>query len=211
MSRSGGARKGETKTGTLSNVSFITGDCLQPSSFKDELEDVDAIVHTVGALVEMNGMSYNAHNRDSCVNMAYELQKHAKKADDKRNFVMLSSAKAPFFAPRYLSSKLEAEKYLLEECSHLRPTIIRPGVILNSEHRWWGTPVGAGNDLLFWMDRLIFKNVLPKGVADATDFLIPARSTKLTTIEHFTKLGIHGENENPCIIGPDEYIAYEKQ
>ena len=152
MSRSGRVRKGEPKTGQLKNVSYIAGDCLQPSSFKDELEDVDAIVHTVGALFEVNGMSYDKHNRDSCVNMAYELQNHAEKTGEKRNFVMISSAKAPFFAPRYLSSKQEAEKYLLEECDHLRPTIIRPGVVLNSEHRWWGTPVGAGNDLVYWID-----------------------------------------------------------
>ena len=114
MSRSGGVRKGETRTGSLNNVSFIAGDCLKPNSFKDELKDVDAIVHTVGALFESGGMTYDAHNRDSCINMAYELQKLAMESDHKRNFVLLSSAKAPFFAPRYLSSKEEAEKYLLE-------------------------------------------------------------------------------------------------
>ena len=93
----------------------------------------------------------------------------------------------------------------------MRSTIIKPGVVLNPEHRWWGTPVGAGNDLVYWIDNTICKSVLPKKLTDATDFLIPARSTKLTTIEHFTTLGIHGENEDPCIIGPDQYIAYERK
>ena len=124
---------------------------------------------------------------------------------------MISSAKAPFFAPRYLSSKQEAEKYLLEQCSLLRPTIIRPGVVLNQEHRWWGTAVGAGNDLVYWIDKKICRNVLPKAVTDATDFLIPAISTQLTTIEHFAVKGVLGENEDPCIIGPDEYIAFESK
>ena len=44
--------------------------------------------------------------------MAFELNKLAKAKDQTRNFVMISSAKAPFFAPRYLSSKEQAEEYL---------------------------------------------------------------------------------------------------
>ena len=130
-------------------------------------------------------MSYDAHNRDSCINMAYELQRVAAENNEKRQFVMLSSAKAPFFAPRYLSSKEEAERFILEKCSNLQATIIKPGVVLNSEHRWWGTAVGAGNDLVWWLDSTLAKPLLPKAVSDATDFLIPARSTQLTTIEHF--------------------------
>ena len=90
---------------------------------------------------------------------------------------MISSAKEPFFAPRYLTTKEEAERYLLNECSQLRTTIIKPGVVLNPEHRWWGTPVGAGNDLVWWLDEKLCRSVLPKAVTDATDFLIPARST----------------------------------
>lgn len=121
---------------------------------------------------------------------------------------MLSSAKAPFFAPRYLSTKEEGERYLLNECSNLRPTIIKPGVVLNSEHRWWGVPLGIGNDLAWWLDETIVKNALPKNVSDSVDFLIPAHSTQLTTIEHFTLRGIVGENEQ-TVIGPKEYIAYE--
>ena len=141
--------------------------------------------------------------------MAHELNQYAKAADKKRNFVMISSAKAPFFAPRYLSTKQEAEKYLLNECTYLQPTIIKPGVILNTEHRWWGVGVGAGNDVLWWLDETLFKPIMPKKVIDATDFLIPAKSTQLSTIEHFTLKGIKGECENK-IIGPQEYIAFER-
>ena len=126
---------------------------------------------------------------------------------------MISSAKAPFFAPRYLTSKQEAEKYLINECPNLRTTIIKPGVVLNSEHRWWGAPLGMGNDLAWWVDEKICRNVLPTRVTDATDFLIPARSTQLTTIEHFTIRGVLGDtdDQNPMIIGPAEYTAYETQ
>jgi len=209
MSRRGTPRKGEPKTATLKNVSYLEGDCLKPASFENELADVDAVVHTVGALFEINGMTYDAHNRDSCINMAYTLERFARESNERRNFVMISSAKAPFFAPRYLSSKVEAENYLLEKCKNLQPTIIKPGVVLNTEHRWWGGPVGMGNDLAWWLDKTLVKSLAPQAVVDATDFLIPARSTQLTTIEHFVLAGIHGENPDPCIVGPDEYIAYE--
>ena len=169
---------------------------------------MDAVVHTVGILFEKGGATYEAFNRDTCVNMAYELNQIAREKNITRNFVMISSAKAPFFAPRYLTSKVEGEKYLLENCGNLRPTIIKPGVILNTEHRWWGVPVGMGNDLVWWLDENVTKKVLPKSCADSIDFLIPARSTQLSTIEHFTLRGIVGENEQR-VIGPAEYIAYE--
>ena len=177
MSRSGTVRKGESKTAQLDNVSYVAGDCLKPSSFENTIADVDAVVHCVGALFETKGLTFEMMNRDTCINMAFEMQKAAQKEDKKRNFVMISSAKAPFFAPRYLTTKEEAERYLLNECSQLRTTIIKPGVVLNPEHRWWGTPVGAGNDLVWWLDEKLCRSVLPTAVTDATDFLIPARST----------------------------------
>ena len=109
MSRRGIERKGEKETASLDNVSYIAGDCLKPSSFENTLADVDAVVHCVGALFESGDLTYEAMNRDTCNNVAEELNRYAKEADQMRNFVLISSAKAPFFAPRYLSSKEEAE------------------------------------------------------------------------------------------------------
>ena len=148
-------------------------------------------------------------NRDTCINMAYEMQKAAKKEEIKRKFVMISSEKAPFFAPRYLSSKEEAERYLINECDKLHTTIIKPGVVLNTEHRWWGVPVGVGNDLAWWVDAKLCKPILPKALTDATDFLIPARSTQLTTIEHFTIKGVLGDCEDPSIVSGTDCNNFE--
>lgn len=210
MSRSGVARKGEQTTNSLENVSYLAADCLKPSSFENAIADVDSVVHCVGALFESGSLTYEVMNRDTCVNIASELNRYAKESDSKRNFVMISSAKAPFFAPRYLSSKEEAEKYLREECDNLRSTVIKPGVVLNTEHRWWGVPVGAGNDLAWFIDAKLCKPLLPKALTDATDFLIPARSTQLTTIEYYTMKGVMGENEGDySVIGPTEYTAFE--
>ena len=99
---------------------------------------------------------------------------------------------------------------MLNSCNHLQPTIIKPGVVLNSEHRWWGAPLGAGNDLAWWIDATLCKPILPNAVTDKFDFLIPARSTQLKTIEHFTLQGITGKCEHK-IIGPEQYIAFETQ
>ena len=85
---------------------------------------------------------------------------------------MISSAKGPFFQPKYIATKLEAEKYLLEECPNLNITIIKPGVVVDAEHRWWSIPAEAGNNLVYNASRLF-----PKGLADAVDILIPAPST----------------------------------
>lgn len=74
MSRSARPRDEEVKT--LSNVSFVKGNCLDTNSFKDHLEDVDGIIHCVGTLIEKSGhpeLSYDAMNRDTTINMAGEL------------------------------------------------------------------------------------------------------------------------------------------
>lgn len=43
-------------TSRFSNVKFHSGDCLKPETYPDELKDCDAIIHTVGALIE--GVDY---------------------------------------------------------------------------------------------------------------------------------------------------------
>ena len=79
MSRSGAVRQGEQETGRLENVTYVAGDCLKKDTFSDHLADVDAVVHCVGGLFESNkpGRSLQALNRDSCINMASELQRYA--------------------------------------------------------------------------------------------------------------------------------------
>ena len=76
MSRRGQPREGETVTQTLPNVSYIKGNCLEPESFKNQIHDVDAIIHTVGILFPSwsnENLSYRVMNRDAAVNMAREL------------------------------------------------------------------------------------------------------------------------------------------
>ena len=49
MSRSGRAR--EEYMRSLKNVKYFQGNCLKPETFREQLSDVDAIIHTVGTLI----------------------------------------------------------------------------------------------------------------------------------------------------------------
>ena len=74
----------------------MKGNCLNPSTFKDSLHDVDGIIHSVGAFFEDKSnpcLTYEAMNRDTAINMARELNELASE-DEQRKFVMISSSEA---------------------------------------------------------------------------------------------------------------------
>ena len=106
---------------------------LKIDTFEDLLQDVDAVVHAVGGLFPSKkpGRSLSELNKESCINVAGILQKYAMEENKTKNFVMISSAKAPFFLPSYLSTKVEAETFLIDCCPDLKTTIIKPGVIVD--------------------------------------------------------------------------------
>ena len=151
MSRWGKIREGEESTGAYENITMVKGNCLVIDSFESLLTDVDAVVHTVGTLIEKKGTpesSYEEKNRDSCDNVASVLQKFAEKKKETRNFVMISAAKAPFFLPKYITTKEEAEHNLIN-CPNLNPTIIKAGLIVDGDHRWWSVPAKEVNDFIY--------------------------------------------------------------
>ncbi|CDW89390.1 UNKNOWN [Stylonychia lemnae] len=207
MSRSAKARDEEIKK--MQNVSFVKGNCLDAESFRGHLVGVDAIIHCVGTLIESKtnpDLSYDAMNRDSAINMAGELHDIAFKEGVTKNFVMISSEKAPPFLEKYLTSKLEAERYILsDECSNLKPTIIRPGFIYDFSHRWWSLPLKIGVDSAWMLNEKVYKH---SPFSKQTDFLFPAKSTKLSTVAHFAIEGALGRNENK-IITNEQMIKYE--
>ena len=84
----------------LSNVSFVKGNCLEPSTYRDHLNDVDAVIHTVGVLFDSRDptRSYRAMNRDCAVNIARDLNQTAVEQGVTKQFVMLSSEKSLPFA-----------------------------------------------------------------------------------------------------------------
>ena len=180
MSRSALPR--EEETARLPNVSYVKGDALNPDSFRDHLENVEGVIHCVGTLIEKKNnpnLTYDAMNRDSAINVAAELQDFAEKSGQPRNFVLISSEKAPPFLDRYLTSKLEAEDFILKKCTNLNSTMLRPGFIYDSHHRWWSIPLKYFVDIAWWM----LPRQMPFGAY--FDFLFPAKSVRLSTLTHF--------------------------
>ena len=121
-------------------------------------------------------------NRDAAVNMAKELNALAS-AERKRNFVMLSSEKAPPFLSEYLTTKLEAENFIIEECENLNPVMLRPGFIVDKDSRSWSPPLGKLVDLAWFVGEKAVKPIPVLG--SACDFLFPAKSIQLATVSHF--------------------------
>ena len=94
----------------------MKGNALEPESFRDVMQDVDGVIHTVGTLIDNKNkpqLSYKAMNRDAAVNVATELNASASE-DQKKTMVMLGSEKAPPFMPEYLTRKIEAETHMFE-------------------------------------------------------------------------------------------------
>lgn len=200
--------------GDYPNVEYVKGNCLKVESFKDVLQDVDACIHTVGALFEKKGhpeKSYQAMNRDTAVNMARELNAHAL-ADAKRRFVMISSAKPPPFLPQYSTTKFEAEAFIVDECPNLDPTLIRPGFIWNAEFRSWSLPLYYGCELMYQLNEAVGKKTPLHSV---TDQFFPAKPTKLETVGHFAIGGALGTLEEGDrtngIVHLERLIKYEEE
>lgn len=187
MSRRGTPRSASDPK--LDNISYVSGNCLKPETFEKQLEDVDSVIHTVGTLFGSSKpeLSYQAMNRDAATNVAKILNDYASQdSDDKpqRNFVMLSSAKSLPFSAEYLSRKIEAENFITSECTNLQGTFIRPGMVIDKEHRPWSVPIKYPVDILWGLN----ENVMSKLPGHAAiDFLFPARSTYLSTIYKFAE------------------------
>jgi nucleoside-diphosphate-sugar epimerase len=154
MSRRGILRKGDSITQNLNNVVAVKGDCITPPSYlipyhkedtyPEELSNIQSIIHTVGCLFpgKKPGTSYKEMNLDSAVNLARKFNELAKEQEVMKNFIFISSEKAPPFLNEYLTSKQEAEEYLLNECDNLRVHVLRPGFIVQPGDRSWSPFVG---------------------------------------------------------------------
>jgi hypothetical protein len=139
MSRRGVLRKGDSITENLKNVVAVKGDCIKEDTYPEELAEIQSIIHTVGTLIpgKKPGTSYKEMNLDSAVKLATQFNKLAEEQNVKKNFIFISSEKAPPFLNEYLTSKQEAEEFLLNECDNLRVHILRPGFVVQPEARSW--------------------------------------------------------------------------
>ncbi|KAJ1735354.1 hypothetical protein LPJ61_000602 [Coemansia biformis] len=137
-------------------VRWIKGDALEPDTFREHLAGCDAVVHSVGVLME-NGYkrladigyrssssrsapTYESANRDTALSMA----RAARGTAGVGAFVYISARDAiPFIDSRYISTKREAERELLAHRDQMRPIILRPG-FMYSPARPATLPIAAG-------------------------------------------------------------------
>jgi nucleoside-diphosphate-sugar epimerase len=191
MSWRGILRKGDDVVSRLENVKAVKGDCLNEESYPEELGECGAVIHTVGTLIEGKNyeQSYDAMNRDSTIKLAQKFNEIAESKQKTLRFIFISSEKAPPFLSRYLTSKLEAEKFLTNECPNLALTIIRPGFVVNKEERSWSVPLAIPVNILYNLNDCIAKTPLGKPL----DFLFPAHTTKLETIAEIAMWGAQGD------------------
>ena len=121
----------------VEQVTWIKGDAMSPNDFSKILEESEAVVHTVGTLVDTSFTklrkpgaegTYEHMNRETAKAIGQKLNEFKKN----KKIVYLSASKAPPLIQRYLTSKLEAEDFLLN-LSDVRASILRPGFIYSEE------------------------------------------------------------------------------
>ena len=154
-----------SKSDWANRVQWVKGDSLNPDSFKDVLEESESVVHTVGVLLDStitqfkkpgDDGSYEQMNRDTAISIGKTLNDMNKN----KKMIYLSASKNPPFITRYLSTKREAENYLLN-LPHLRTTILRPGFISSDEapgKKILSYPVGVYAHLTQFLSRVAGPN-----------------------------------------------------
>ncbi|KAJ2616253.1 hypothetical protein H4S08_000882 [Coemansia sp. RSA 1365] len=139
------------------DVKWIKGDALRPETFREHLAGCEAVVHSVGVLMENgykslvnlgshNGASrasaatYESANRDTALCVAHV----ARETPGVKAFAYISATDTlPFLDPRYISTKREVERELLAHKDQLRPILLRPGFMF-SPARPLTMPIAAG-------------------------------------------------------------------
>jgi hypothetical protein len=110
----------------------VAGSALDPNSFAKALTETQAVIHTIGTLIDSRTPlnintdyegSYEQMNRDSALRVLELLENTDK------TFVYISAERGLFFSPRYLSTKREVEDYLQSKADRINYSILKPGLI----------------------------------------------------------------------------------
>ena len=107
------------------SVSWTSADLFRPNAWRDRLDGVDAVVHSVGTLSESpsDGVTFERVNGDAAVLAALEAERAGADA-----FVFLSAAaKPPGVRSAYLTAKRRAETGIAD--LDLDAVTLRPGPV----------------------------------------------------------------------------------
>ena len=186
----------------------MKGDWLNESSYPEELKDWQSLIHSVGTLLQGKtpNSTYKAMNTETWIKIATKFNEYAKISEKQRNFVMISSEKAPPFLEEYITTKREAEEYLLNEWKNLRVHILRPGFIVDPKERSWSPYLSCLVKIGYHANQTIVQKTPAAGILD---FLFPAHPTSLSKIGEIAISACHNELP-PQIWTNDMILSYSK-
>lgn len=109
----------------VDEIEWHAADLFDPDRWRDQLEDCDAVIHTVGIIRErpQEDVTFERFNGESAILAARETDRA-----DVPAFVFLSVAGTPpFVSERSTTAKRRAEQ-VISDCD-LRTTVLRPGLV----------------------------------------------------------------------------------
>ena len=118
-------------------VEWRAADVFEPDTWRDLLENADAVVHRITTIQEApdRNVTFDRVNADSALLAADEAVEAGADA-----FVFLSVRDKPPFVPhKFLSAKRRAERTLHEQYSALRTVSLRPNLVYGEQNRGTST------------------------------------------------------------------------
>jgi nucleoside-diphosphate-sugar epimerase len=166
-------------------VKWIQGDALDMGAYREALQDVDTVIHSIGIIVEPQDKSatYESANRDTLLASLKALNAFH---DSVERFAFVSAANfgflGRFLLARYMSAKQEAEKALIARIDLTR-IIARPSFMYGKDR-----PITIPFALLYNISSFFTAGLLPKArhvdtvAAEILDQLSKAPSKSLSFI-----------------------------
>lgn len=214
------SRSGKPKNeidNSLNNVNWVKGDALSPDQYTEILKESDAIIHTVGTLLDSTLFnkakpgdlgSYEHLNLETAKSIGKKINE-INNDSKKRKMIYLSASKAPFFLERYITTKREAEKFLFG-LNNINCSILRPGYIINIEQRKALLPLKIAIDLQKATIGNVI-NLLPKNFV--TDCIRKTQLDDYVEMKYLSKAILacaFGEEFNQKILENEEIINIGK-
>jgi nucleoside-diphosphate-sugar epimerase len=135
----------------MDNITYVSGDILDPGSYASHLKDVEVVVHMAGVTHTNRAERYYDINARGTRELL-----HASRKNGVRRFIFLSTRAIAEDGGDYSRSKFIAENYVRE--SGIEWVILRLAEV-------YGIPGGKGVDILLrCIDRLPFIPIIGKGL-----------------------------------------------
>ena len=163
-----------------SNIEYIKGSALDPSTYSDLLPSTFSIIHSIGTLFNLENPlnlkntyegSYEKLNKDTALRICETIE------SKNISFVYISAEKGVFFSPKYLSTKREVEDYLTINKDKITSSVLRPG-FLYSDYNLPTKILSCVVDVFNYPEKQ-FKGRVSNWVVDN---LLPSKSLNIDTV-----------------------------